>query len=71
MGAVLSNQERKMSEKELISLTIDKKELKILLDSVGVHVALLTEEYQNKPSLEKAVRMDAAVNLHEKLKRRR
>jgi hypothetical protein len=50
--------------------TFNTDELSILKDAVGAWVALLTEEYQSKPNLEKAKRMDAAIALLDKLKGR-
>jgi hypothetical protein len=64
--AVFSNQEQKMK----LRPTFNTDELNILRDAMAIYVAMVTEEYHQKPSLEKAKKMDSVVNLNDKLKGR-
>lgn len=60
-----------MSKEKLTSLTLSTSDIITLRDSLGAWVSLIAEDYQNNPNLEKARKMDDAINLLDRMKGKR
>jgi hypothetical protein len=56
----------KMAQK--IALVVTKEEKQLIVDAVRVYVAMVTEEYHNKPTLEGANKMGKAINFLDRIK---
>jgi hypothetical protein len=54
---------------DLMSFTINRIDYNITVDALAAYVALLTEEYHDKPTMDKARKLVAVQELHDKLKR--
>ena len=51
-----------------IALVVTKEEKQLIVDAVRVYVAMVTEEYHNKPTLEGANKMGKAINFLDRIK---